>query len=123
LLDFALIHSQQSAIRPGKETMIQALLLAVGAIAGLALAYVDSLPRWDDTGILVGSLLLVSALLTALGYRRPWLMALAVGLWIPLREIYATHDARILAVLVVAFVGAHIGWAVRRGIQGATGTA
>lgn len=101
--------------------MIQTMLLAIGVVAGVALAYVDSLPKFDDTGILVGSLLLVSAVLTALGFRRPWLMATVVGLWIPLHDIYLSHDPRMLIVLAISFVGAYVGWAVRRGIQATSG--
>ena len=103
--------------------MIQTTLLGVGVVAGLALAYVDSMPKFDDTGILVGSLLLVSAMLTALGYRRPWLLALAVGLWIPLHDIYLSHDPRILIVLAISLAGAYVGWVVRRGIQATSGNA
>lgn len=62
---------------------MQSILLAVGVLAGSLSAWVDSRPNWDDTGILVGGLLLVSSLLTLLGHRRPWLIALAVGIWIP----------------------------------------
>ena len=96
---------------------MQALLLTAGLVAGLALAYVDSLPKWDDTGLLVGALLLVSALLTLLGQRRPWLLALAVGLWIPLHNMYISHDPRMLLVLVFPLGGAYAGWAARAAIS------
>ncbi len=96
------------------------MLLAVGIVSGLALAYADSLPRWDDAGILVGSLLIVSGVLTLLGFRRPWLMAIAVGIWIPLHDIVLSHDIRILVVLLVAFVGAYLGWALRKGFGQST---
>ena len=74
-------------------------------------------PRWDDTGILAGSLLLVSGLLTLLGHRRPWLIALAVGLWIPLHDIYLTHDFKMLLVLLFPLAGAYAGGLVRLGIR------
>jgi hypothetical protein len=80
-------------------------------------AYVDSRPNWDDTGILVGGLLLVSSLLTLLGHRRPWLIALAIGIWIPIYEIYLTHDFKMLIILLIPFIGAYGGWLVRLGIQ------
>jgi hypothetical protein len=97
-----------------KERMapMQKILLGAGVLAGLFLAYLDSLPSWDDTGILVGGLLLASGLLTLLGYKRPWLLALAVGLWIPLHDIYVSHDLRMLLVFIFPFVGAYLGWAV-----------
>ena len=96
---------------------LQKILLVLGVLAGVFLAYVDALPKWDDTGILAGGLLLVSGLLTLLGYRRPWLLALAIGLWIPLHDIYLTHDFRMLLVLIFPFSGAYLGWAVHLGLR------
>lgn len=96
---------------------MQSILLAVGVLAGLFSAWVDSRPNWDDTGVLVMGLLLVSGLLTLLGGRRPWLIALAVGLWIPAHDIYLSHDPRMLIVLLIPFIGAYAGWAVRLGVR------
>ena len=102
-----------------KERMdgMQNILLAIAVLAGLFSAYVDSRPTWDDTGILAGGLLIVSGLLTLLGHRRPWLIALAVGIWIPLHDIYLSHDVRMLLVLLFPLVGAYGGWLVRMGIR------
>ncbi|HLO30322.1 MAG TPA: permease prefix domain 1-containing protein [Anaerolineales bacterium] len=96
---------------------MQNVLLAVAVLAGLFSAYVDSRPTWDDTGILAGGLLLISGLLTLLGHRKPWLIALAVGIWIPLHDIYLSHDLRMLLVLLFPLVGAYAGWAFRLGIR------
>jgi hypothetical protein len=98
-------------------TLMQKVLLAVGALFGLFLAYVDSRPTWDDTGITAGGLLLGAGLLTLLGYRRPWLAALAVGLWIPLWGIFMHHDWSMLFVLIFPLVGAYGGWLVRLGVR------
>ena len=100
-----------------RKAMMQNVLLAVAVLAGLFSAYVDSRPTWDDTGILAGGLLLISGLLTLLGHRKPWLIALAVGLWIPLHDIYLSHDFLMLLVLLFPLVGAYAGWAVRLGIR------
>ncbi len=89
-------------------------MLAVGLASGLAIAYVDSLPRWDDSGLLAGGLLVASTLLTGLGYRRPWLMALAVGSWLPLHNFLLSFDPRMFLVLVFPFAGAYTGWSARR---------
>ena len=102
------------AFEKERKTPMQKILLIVGLLAGLFLAYVDALPNWDDTGILAGALLLTSGLLTLLGYRRPWLMALAVGLWIPLHDIFISHDWRMLLVLLIPQVGAYAGWAAHQ---------
>ena len=92
--------------------------------AGLVVAFVDSRPTWDDTGITVATMLLSSGLLTLLGYRRPWLIALAIGLWMPLYETYLSRNFSLpgvillpLFVLFICFAGAYAGWAVRLGIR------
>jgi len=97
--------------------MMQNILITVAVLAGLFSAWVDSRPNWDDTGLLVIGLLLVSGLLTLLGHRRPWLIALAVGLWIPLHDVYLSHDLRMLVVLLIPLVGAYAGWTVRLGVR------
>lgn len=94
----------------------QSILLAVGVAAGLLLACVDSLPHWDDAGIIAGSLLVVGGLLSLLGHRKPWLIALAVGLWVPLRGILASHDPTLLIVLIFPFLGAYAGSLIGKGL-------
>jgi len=96
---------------------MQSILLTVALLAGLFSAWADSRPNWDDTGLLVAGLLLASGLLTLLGGRRPWLIALAVGVWIPLHDIYLTHDPRMLAVLLIPLLGAYAGWTVRLALR------
>ncbi len=100
-----------------RKDVMQTVLLAVALLAGLFSAYVDSRPTWDDTGILAGGLLLISGLLTLLGHRKPWLIALAVGVWIPLHDIYLSHDFRLLLILLIPLIGAYGGWLVRLGIR------
>jgi len=100
-----------------RKDVMQSILLAVAVVAGLFSAYVDSRPTWDDTGILAGGLLMISGLLTLLGHRKPWLIALAVGIWIPLHDIYLSHDFRLLLVLLFPLAGAYGGWLVRLGIR------
>jgi hypothetical protein len=85
--------------------------------AGSFLAYVDALPSWDDTGVLAGALFLSAAAITLLGHRRPWLVALAVGVWIPAHGIYRSHDIRTLAVLLIPLAGAYLGWWARRALH------
>lgn len=96
---------------------MQKILLALAVFAGLFSAYVDSRPNWDDTGILVVGLLIVSGLLTLLGHRRPWLIALAIGIWIPMHDIFLSHDFKLLIILLIPLIGAYSGWLVRLGFQ------
>ena len=103
---------------------MQKLLLALAILTGLFIAFVDSRPTWDDTGMTVGAMLLSSGLLTLLGYRRPWMIGLAIGLWTPLYETYLSRNFRLpglilfpLIVLLIPTIGAYAGWAVRLGIR------
>jgi hypothetical protein len=103
---------------------MQKILLALAILMGLFIAYVDSRPTWDDTGITAGTMLLSSGLFTLIGYRRPWLIALAIGLWTPVYETYLSRNFSLpgvillpLVILLITFVGAYAGWAVRLGIR------
>jgi len=100
-----------------RNNLMQNILLAVAVVAGLFSMYVDSRPNWDDTGVLVLGILIISALITLLGHRRPWLIALAIGIWIPLRNIYLSHDLMMLIILLIPTVGAYLGWLLRLGFQ------
>jgi len=103
---------------------MQKMLFALAVLMGILIAFVDSRPTWDDTGITAGMMLLSSGLFTLLGHRCPWLIALAVGLWTPLYETYLSGNFRLpgmillpLFILLITFVGAYAGWAVRLGIR------
>src|SRR4051794_3638136 len=101
----------------GVVTMLDravALMLLPALAAGWALAYIDSRPTWDDTGLTAAALLACSALLGAVEPRRPWLWALAIGVWLPLVEIAGSHNAGSLIGLVLAFIGAYLGAALRK---------
>jgi len=117
LEQFGSVKVVSHAFEKERNNPMQNLLLGIAVLAGLFSAYVDSRPTWDDTGILVGGLLLVSGLLTLLGHRRPWLIALAVGIWIPVYEIFKSHDFMMLVILLIPLIGAYGGWLVRLGIQ------
>ncbi len=107
-----------------RNSVMQKILLAVAVLTGLFIAFVDSRPTWNDAGITVGAMLLSSSLLTLLGYRKPWLIALAIGLWMPLYETYLSGNFSLpgviflpLFVLLICFIGAYAGWAVHLGIR------
>jgi hypothetical protein len=98
------------------------VLLFAAVTIGLAIAWVDSRPHWDDSGISAGALLLTAGVLGTIGPRRPWLWALGVGLWIPLYLIVdrlAAHNftpEAVSYVVILAFpmAGAYAGMALRR---------
>jgi hypothetical protein len=96
------------------------LFLAAAAL-GFAIAYVDALPTWDDTGVTAGMLLLAAALLGLLGPRRAWLWALLIGGWIPVHAMMRAPGAGALAMLVVLLfplTGACLGVLQRRWTTG-----
>ncbi len=93
------------------------ILLIAAIAAGIFLAYLDSLPSWDDAGIIAGSLFLLGAFVTFLVRRRPWLIALGVGLWVPLRGVVASGDVSLIVVLIFPFLGAYAGDFIRAGIH------
>ena len=97
---------------------MQKVFVALGIAAGLFIAHVDSRPTWDDTRVTAGLLLLSAGLLTLLGYRRPWLMALAVGVWLPLYHIYGSQAWAMLTALVIPLIGAYAGRATNPVIRG-----
>jgi hypothetical protein len=96
---------------------MQKILTGIAVLAGLFFGYVNSRPTWDDTGILVGGLLLTCGLIALIGYQRPWLLALLVGGWIPLYDIFVNHTFGSILALIIAFVGAYAGWYLRIGVQ------
>ena len=93
------------------------ILLVIAILCGIFLAYVDSSPGWDDTGITAGGLLVTAGLITLLGHPRPWLVGLAVGIWIPLLYIYQSQAFSMLFVLIIPLIGAYAGWGVRLGVR------
>ena len=107
-----------------RVNLMQKIFLGLAILTGLFIAFVDSRPTWDDTGITAGAMLLSSGLLTLLGYQRPWLIALVIGLWTPLYETYLSGNFHLpgailfpLLVLLIPMIGAYAGWAVRLGIR------
>jgi len=89
---------------------MQKILLVVAFVAGLLIAFVDSRPTWDDTAITIAALLVSGGIIGLLVKRRPWLYALALGLWLPLWEGIASRNLSILIVLVFPFLGVYAGW-------------
>ena len=114
---FGSVAVVSSTFEKERITLMQKILITVAAVAGLFSLYVDTRPNWDDTGMLVFGILLVCGLLALIGYQRPWLLALAVGAWIPLHGILVSHNFGSIIALVIAFIGAYGGWVFRIGIR------
>jgi hypothetical protein len=100
-----------------RERWLVVLAVAVGA----AIAFVDSRPGWDDTGITAGLLLGSAAVVAAASGRRPWLWALLIGLPTPVFEMATGGSPGSIAALGLAAVGSLGGWFVARSTQVAEG--
>lgn len=98
-----------------KATSI-ALFFAAIAL-GLLIAWVDSRPAWDDTGVTAGMVFLTAALFGALRPVHPWTWALSVGVWIPILGIVLHQNSASLLALAPAVVGAYAGALARRAIS------
>ena len=88
-------------------------LLILSSLAGVLIAWNDSRPGWDDTGITTGLIVLFSALFGYLLPTRPWIWALTVGSWIPLHAIVTSGDYRMLMVMLFSVAGSYLGAAVK----------
>ena len=96
------------------------IALVVAFSGGLAIAWIDASPGWDDTAITATLLVLFACLAAGLSRRRPWLWALLVGLPTPFVELADGGDPAALAALTFAAVGAASGYLVGRAIRPTT---
>ena len=104
--------SPRAVARSVRRRTWPAWLAAVAA--GSAIAWVDSRPGWDATGITVGTILLVSASLAWWRPRHAWRWGLVVGGGVPLAEAVPAHNAASTAALGFGLAGSLAGWALRR---------
>ena len=94
---------------------------ALAIVMGLIVAWIDSRPNWDDTGI---SAILIFSIALIFGYlasQKPWIIALAVSIWIPLFSIISSPNYGGLLALIPGFIGAYIGFFIKREIRNRSG--
>ena len=92
------------------------IVIAVALVIGFFMLSYDQ--RTDDTGVEVALLLATSLALTLAAPRAAIAIALAIGLPIAAYSLWNGNGAAI-AALIFAFVGAGLGYAMRRGVSGA----
>jgi hypothetical protein len=88
--------------------------LGLALAVGLGIGIVDTSPRWDDSGITAMAMLCASGVLGILYPRRPWVWALAIGVWIPILNILVAHNPSTIFALIFPFAGAYLGAFGRR---------
>ena len=94
---------------------VPAVILSI--VLGITIAWIDSSPNWDDTGISVFMVLVASFLCGYLAGEKPWLIALLVSIWIPFLSLITTHNYSSFLALAPGFVGAFAGYLVRKGFS------
>ena len=105
-----------SGFEMGKTNPKQQMMTVFAVLTGLFSLYLNTRPGVDDMSALVFLILLVCGSLALFGYWRPWQLALAAGAWIPFYGVFFMQSYGSVLVLMIAFVGAYAGWALRAGI-------
>ncbi len=100
--------------RRGLAPRDELLLATIAAVTGLGIAWLDSRPGNDATGVTVVLLLSAAFAVAAASGRRPWLWAILVGIWVPLFELGGSSGPASLAALVVSIIGAAAGYVLAR---------
>jgi len=93
------------------------IVLVLSTVAGITIAWIDSRPNWDDTGITVFMVLCAATLFGYFSPKKPWLIALAVSIWIPLFEIASSNNFGSLIALIPGFIGAYFGHFIKKNIK------
>jgi uncharacterized membrane protein AbrB (regulator of aidB expression) len=88
------------------------LAVLLAAATGVGIAYVDSRPSWDDTGVTAVAVLVASGIFALWIPPRWWLWAILVGAWVPLVEILHAGNPASLLALAFAAAGAALGAAL-----------
>ena len=108
LLDLA-----ATAFAERSKAMKWRVLMPLALVLGLLIAFVDSSPGWDDTGITAATVFTSCGVLGAIHPSRAWQWALAIGWWIPALGVALHQNYESWAALAVALVGAYAGKLVR----------
>jgi len=99
----------------GRGRMAPRIGAIVGLAAGCLIAWMDTRPGWDDTGVTAGALFLAAALSGLMGARW-WLGPLLVAGPVLLAEQPTVGSAAFL-ILAIAVVGFAAGAALRRAFR------
>jgi hypothetical protein len=90
------------------------IFLVVSIIAGVLIAMMDTSPNWDDTGVTVGAILLITFVARATRPDFAWLWALIIGGLVLGFNLVLKPGYGAAIALVFAFVGAYAGSFMRK---------
>ena len=90
--------------------MKNAFVFITAILLGILVAYIDTRPHWNDDGISVLMILLASTVCGYFSNKRPWLIAILVGIWVPVFNIIIAKNFGSLIAIVPAFIGAYAGY-------------
>jgi hypothetical protein len=101
-----------------RHRILRRVMLSAAVLLGIAIAWVDSRPTWDDTGVTAFSMLLSGVVFGLIRPERPWQWALGIGIWICLHQIlhHPTLGSLAGSLVILAFpmAGAYLGAFCRR---------
>ena len=108
-------HTTRGGDRPHAPAVARAFVVAVTFAAGLAIAWIDSRPTWDDAGVTAAMVLVLSTAASCFGVS-PWLSALVVAgpLLVP---AFLHGNPGALVALAIAGVGGLVGASIRRAVR------
>jgi hypothetical protein len=81
----------------------------VACATGFVIAYIDSRPNWDDTGVTAGAIFLVAAVFGAMRPRAFWFGGLAIGLPVWVMNVIVRNNYGAILAVIVALIGAVVG--------------
>jgi hypothetical protein len=84
---------------------------------GSMIAWIDTRPHWDDTGITAGLILISAMICGGLSPSRAWLWALIVGGIVFAANIILYGNYGSAIALGIALVGGYAGAGVRKGLS------
>jgi hypothetical protein len=98
--------------------IVYRVLVVIAVLMGAAIAFVDSRPSWDDTGITVFAMAGSAGLLGIVAPYRPWLWGVAIGA--ATAAVQVVHQPTFgsktacLAIIAIPVVGSYVGMLCRR---------
>ena len=85
------------------------VFLVLAIVLGLIIAWIDSGPNWDDSGITAALIVFVSGIISMFYPSRPLVWGFAVSAWIPIYGIIKTGNFSLLFILLFGLGGAFLG--------------